>query len=80
MLKTKTVTGNLPKTILQGSSRAEVLRRLIDERNFVECVGFRLALPNLQILAVSQFQLSSLEAGALAAHHPLQMKETLKRR
>jgi hypothetical protein len=30
-------------------------RRLMGERNFVECVGFSLAQPNLQILILSQF-------------------------
>jgi hypothetical protein len=31
------------------------------KETLLKAVGFRLALPNLQILAVSQFQLSSLE-------------------
>jgi hypothetical protein len=39
------------------------------KETLVECVGFRIALPNLQILAVSRFQLSSLEE-AIANENP----------
>jgi hypothetical protein len=44
--------GNTDK-ILLSEQLSRRKRRLKDERNFVGCVGFRLALPNLQILAVS---------------------------
>jgi hypothetical protein len=38
-------------------------RRLIGERNFAGCVGFRLAQPNLQILALSQLWVEFLRRG-----------------